>query len=51
MIATCFRRPGAISESSSSHLPCQRGFAVGEAGDVPTQLVEPWDDAAGDVTT
>ena len=37
MIAARFR-PGAISESSSSH----------EAGDVPTRAVEPRDDAAGD---
>src|SRR6516162_8078795 len=29
-------------------LASQRGFHVGEAGDVPTRAVEPRDDAAGD---
>jgi hypothetical protein len=27
--------PGAISESKLKPLACQRGFVVGEAGDVP----------------
>ena len=40
--------PGAISESSSSHLPPSVAFQVGEAGDVPARAVEPRDDAAGD---
>ena len=39
--------PGAISESSSIHLP-PSSFEDGEAGDVPTRLVEPRDEAAGD---
>ena len=43
MMAARFR-PGAISEP----LACQRGFVAGEAGDVPTRLVEPRDDAVGD---
>ena len=29
-------------------LACQRGFQAGEAGDVPTRLVEPRDDASCD---
>ena len=29
----------------------QRGFEEGEAGDVPTRLVKPLDDAAGDPIT
>ena len=41
-------RPGAISESSSSHLPPSEASLVGKAGDVPTRAVEPRDDAADD---
>ena len=40
--------PGAISKSSSKPLSSQRGFQVGETGDVPARAVEPSDDAAGD---
>ena len=41
-------RPGAISESSSSHLPPSEASLVGEAGDVPTRAIEPRDDAPYD---
>src|SRR5437763_9710871 len=40
--------PGAISESSSSHLPPSEASKVAETSDVPTRAVEPRDDAAGD---
>jgi hypothetical protein len=40
-------RPGAISDSSSSHLPPSEG-SKGEAGDVPARLVESRDETAGD---
>jgi hypothetical protein len=33
--------PGAISESSSSHLPPSEAFVGGEAGDVPIRPVKP----------
>jgi hypothetical protein len=32
-------------------LACHRGFKSGEAGDVPARLVEPRDDAAGELAT
>src|SRR6516162_8476089 len=40
--------PGAISESSSSHLPPSEAFAGGKAGGISTRAVEPRNDAAGD---
>src|SRR5262245_4277934 len=47
MIATRLS-PGAISESSSSHLPPSVASTGGEPGDVPTREGGPRDDAAGD---
>ena len=40
--------PGAISESSSSHLPPRVTSKMPKPVMFPARLVEPWDDAAGD---
>src|SRR6516164_5736208 len=40
--------PGAISESSSSHLPPSEASKPPKPVDVPTRAVEPRDHAAGD---
>jgi hypothetical protein len=44
LIAAACPLPGR----SATHISSERGFEAGEAGDVPTRLVEPRDDAAGD---
>ena len=43
--------PGRDLRKQLKPLASEGGFEVGEAGDVLARLVEPWDDAAGDVTT